>query len=121
MPALPGQAGTPSAGAPYAARFRAGDLRRVRRAVAEWTARAELRGRRAGDFVVAVHEIATNAVRHGSPTARLGLHIAGGTAVQAEVHDGEPDLHDVTIRRGASGSTVILRMRLPGQDARPRG
>jgi serine/threonine-protein kinase RsbW len=145
VPALPGQAGTPSADAPYAARFRAGDLRRVRQAVAEWTARAGLRGRRAGDFVLAVHEIATNAVRHGSPTARLGLHIAGGTAVQAEVHDGgrwppgpaaapapgeggmglrlaRRICDDVTIRRGASGSTVILRMRLPGQGAaRPRG
>jgi len=77
VPALPGQTGTLRAGAPYAARFRAGDLRRVRQAVAEWAARAGLRGQRAGDFVVAVHEIAANAVRHGSPTGRLGLHVAG--------------------------------------------
>jgi histidine kinase-like protein len=41
----------------------------------------------AGDFVIAVHEIATNAVRHGSRLARLGLQIAGETAVQAEIRD----------------------------------
>src|SRR5436189_4839306 len=87
VPALPGQAGTARAGAPYAARFRAGDLGRVRRAVAEWAARAGLRGQRAGDFVIAVHEIAANAVWHGSPTARLGLHVARGTVAQAEIRD----------------------------------
>ncbi len=41
---------------------------------------------RAEDFVIAVSEIAANAVRHGSPAARLLLRVAGG-AVQAEVRD----------------------------------
>jgi anti-sigma regulatory factor (Ser/Thr protein kinase) len=116
-------------------------LRRVRRAVAEWAARAGLRGQRAGDFVIAVHEIAANAVRHGSPLARLVLQIAGGTVAQAEICDsghwpaGAPAApapgesggrglplarqvcDQVTIRRGAGGSTVTLQMSLPARDA----
>jgi STAS domain/Histidine kinase-like ATPase domain len=50
------------------------------------TARAGLPAGRAEDFVLAVSEIAANAVRHGSPTARLLLRVAGGAA-QAEVRD----------------------------------
>jgi serine/threonine-protein kinase RsbW len=122
--------------APYAARFRVDDLRQLRRAVAGWAARTGLPGQRAADFLIAVNEIATNAVRHGSPTARLDLTVAGA-AVQAEVRDsgpwppgpaGAPDpdrggmgvrlarrvCDDVGIRRSADGSTIILRMSLPG-------
>jgi serine/threonine-protein kinase RsbW len=118
-------------------RFSLGDLRRVRRVVAEWAAQAGLRDPRADDFVIAVHEIAANAVRYGSPVARLELRVVGAVA-QAEVRDsghwpsgpaGPPDpgrggmglpvarrvCDDVAICRRASGSTVILRMHLPGQ------
>ena len=132
---MPSASGPPVA-APYAVSFRAHDLRHLRHAVADWAARAGLRGQRAADFVIAVHEIATNAVRHGSPVARLALHIAGATA-QAEVGDSghwvlEPSaepapaglgmgLHvarlvcdQVTIHRAATGSTVIVQMSLPG-------
>ena len=106
---------------------------------------AGLRGRRAGDFLIAVNKIASNVVWRGSPAARLKLQVAGGTAVQAEVRDSgrlppEPPAasapgglgtglqvarrvcDEVTIRRSPRGSTVILCMRLPGQDgARPPG
>ena len=139
MPARPEQAGTPRAGAPYAARFCAGDLRRVRQAVAEWAVQAGLRGRRAGDFLIAVNKIASSVVWRGSPTARLKLQVARGMMVQAEVCDSghappeplaasasgglETGLQvarrvcdEVTIRRGPRGSTVVLRMNLPGQD-----
>jgi anti-sigma regulatory factor (Ser/Thr protein kinase) len=114
-------------------------LRRLRHAVADWAERAGLHGQRATDFVIAVHEIAANAVRHGSPVARLALQIAG-TVAQVEIRDSGhwppgPEAatapgglgmglqvarrvcDEVTIRRGASGSTVILQMSLPGQDA----
>ena len=64
--------------------FRAGDLRQVRRVTAEWAARAGLTGSRAGGFVSAVSEIAANAVRPGSPAARLLLSVTGTMAV-AEV------------------------------------
>jgi serine/threonine-protein kinase RsbW len=117
-------------------RFSLGDLRRVRRAVAEWAAQAGLPDLRAADFMIAVNEIATNAVRYGSPVAQLELTIAG-TAAQAEVRDSghwpseparTPDpgrggmglrlarkvCDDVAVCHGASGSTVILRMNLPG-------
>jgi anti-sigma regulatory factor (Ser/Thr protein kinase) len=121
--------------APYAVSFRADDLRHLRHTVAGWAARAGLHGQRAADFVIAVHEIATNAIRHGSPVARLALQIAG-RAAQAQIRDSghwppEPPaapapgglgmgLHvarqvcdQVTIRRGATGSTIILQMNLP--------
>ena len=42
---------------------------------------------RAEDFVIAVSEIAANAVRYGSPTARLLLLWVAGGAAQAEVRD----------------------------------
>ena len=136
--ALPGQAGRLRAAAPYAARFGAGDLRRVRRAVAEWAVQAGLRGRRAGDFLIAVDQIASNAVWRGSPTARLKLQVAGGTVAQAEVRDSGPlppgpsaapapgglamgmqvarrVCDEVTIRHSPKGSTVTLGMSLPGQ------
>jgi anti-sigma regulatory factor (Ser/Thr protein kinase) len=91
---------------------------------------------RAEDFVIAVSEIAANAVRYGSPAARLLLRVAGGAA-QAEVrdsgrwqpaagaasdggHGGGRGLalarlvcDGVGIRAGAGGTTVILRMNLP--------
>jgi serine/threonine-protein kinase RsbW len=131
-----GEAGAPRAPVPCTLRFSIGDLPRVRRAVAEWAARAGLPELRAADFMIAVNEIATNAVRYGSPVAKLELTI-DGTAAQAEVRDsghwpsgpaGMPDpgrggmglqlarrvCDDVAICRRASASTVILRMNLPG-------
>lgn len=136
MPSASGPPGTPPLAAPYAVSFSVGDLRDLRHAVAGWAAWAGLQGQRAADFVIAVHEIATNAIRHGSPVAHLALRITG-TAAQAEVSDSghwplEPStgpapaglgmgLHvarrvcdQVTIHRGASGSTVIAQMSLPG-------
>ena len=136
MPSASQQPSTPPGAVPYAVSFSAGDLRQLRHAVADWAARAGLQGQRAADFVIAVHEIVTNAIRHGSPVARLALQIAG-TAAQAEVRDSghwppKPPaatppaglgmgLHvarqvcdQVTIHRGATGSTVVVQMTLPG-------
>jgi serine/threonine-protein kinase RsbW len=113
--------------------------------VAEWAVQAGLRGRRAGDFLIAVNQIASSAVWRGSPLARLKLQVAGGSIAQAEVRDsgrsppGPPAApppgglsmglqvarrvcDEVTLRRSPKGSTVILRMSLPGRDgARPHG
>jgi len=137
VPALPGWAGSPQAAAPYAASFGAGDLRRVRRAVAEWAVQAGLRGRRAGDFLIAVNQIASTAVWRGSPLARLKLQVAGGAVALAEVRDGgRPPpgppaapapgglatglqvarrvCDEVTIHHSPKGSTVTLCMSLPG-------
>jgi len=114
------------------------DLPLVRRVTAEWLVRAGLPQERASDFVLAVNEIATNAVRHGSPKASLQLRL-DGSAVLAEVGDSghwppEPAAaakerdgmglalasqvcDRVEIRTGNDGTTVILRMSLPGRQA----
>lgn len=82
---------------------------------------------RTDDFVLAVNEIATNAVRHGSPIADLRLS-AGRAAVTAEVRDsgqwtagldGDGGMGLPLVRRvcdqvhvetGGTGTTVTLRM-----------
>jgi anti-sigma regulatory factor (Ser/Thr protein kinase) len=114
----------------------------VRRVTAAWAARAGLPPDWADDFVIAVHEIAVNAIRYGSPTARLLLRVIGGTVAEAEIRDSgrwppaaaaAPDggwpgrmglalarrvCGDVEIQAGRGGTTVRLRMRLSGT-ARP--
>ena len=66
-------------------RFGIDDLRQVRRMTAQWAERAGMLPEQADGFVIAVNEIATNAVRYGSPAARLLLRVAG--PAQAEVRD----------------------------------
>jgi serine/threonine-protein kinase RsbW len=129
---VPGQ-GVP---APRGVRFSVDDLRLVRRETARWAVQAGMPAGQADDFVIAVNEIATNAVRYGSPEARLLLRVAGGTAAEAEVRDGgtwEPAAgaasgdgrrggmglpltrqvcDEVEIAAGRGGTTVILRMSL---------
>ncbi len=55
---------------PCGVRFSADDLRPVRQVTAAWAARAGLPAARAEDLVIAVSEIAANAVRYGSPAGR---------------------------------------------------
>jgi anti-sigma regulatory factor (Ser/Thr protein kinase) len=66
--------------------FRAGDLPLVRRSTASWALRAGMAADTADDFVIAVNEIATNAVRHGSPDAALRLWVDGRAGL-AEIRD----------------------------------
>ena len=66
--------------------FRAGDLPLVRRRTASWALRAGMPADTADDFVIAVNEIATNAVRHGSPEASLRLWVDGRAGL-AEISD----------------------------------
>jgi serine/threonine-protein kinase RsbW len=54
---------------------------------ARWAERAGMLPEQADGFVIAVNEIATNAVRYGSPAARLLLRIAGEDIAEAEVQD----------------------------------
>ncbi len=58
----------------------------LRHSVASCAERAGLAGEKLGDFVVAVNELLTNAVRHGGGTGRLTLWLAG-SAVVCEVAD----------------------------------
>ena len=66
--------------------FTAADLPRVRRFTVTWAAKAGMSADAADDFVIAVNEIATNAVRHGSPQASLRLWVSAGAAI-AEIRD----------------------------------
>ena len=64
-------------------RFGVENLRRVRQVTARWAAQAGLPPERAEDFVIAVNEIATNAVRYGSPMAWLVLRITRENMAEA--------------------------------------
>jgi anti-sigma regulatory factor (Ser/Thr protein kinase) len=66
--------------------FTAADLPKVRRLTVTWAIKAGMSAEAADDFVIAVNEIATNAVRHGSPKASLRLQVTGGAGV-AEIRD----------------------------------
>ena len=63
----------------------------LRHAVASRAATAGLAGERLDDFVVAVNELLTNAVRHGGGQGRLALWRADD-AVVCEVSDAGPGL-----------------------------
>jgi transposase InsO family protein len=82
----PGRAGEAGLPAPREVRFSGDDLRQVRRVTARWAIRAGPPAGRADDFVIAVHEIAANAARYGSPAARLRLRVTSGAAA-AEIRD----------------------------------
>jgi serine/threonine-protein kinase RsbW len=73
--------------APYRLRFSVDDLRLVRQVTGHWAARAGLAQERAADFVLAVNEVATNAVRHGSPEGWLQLRVTGPDMAVAKVRD----------------------------------
>ncbi len=96
---------------PCGVRFRADDLRPVRRVTARWAVQAGLPAARAEDFVIAVSEIAANAVRYGSPAARLLLRVAGGAA-QAEVRDSgcwRPAAAEAPVTGAAAGEALRWR------------
>ncbi len=112
----------------------------VRRFVAVHARECGLDEESVGDLVIAVNEIATNGVRHGSPTAELHMWAADGRVV-AEIRDEghwepcaegeEPPPSDaeggmglwvtrqicsaVHIIAGERGTTVRLEMPLPAR------
>jgi anti-sigma regulatory factor (Ser/Thr protein kinase) len=66
--------------------FDAGTLPALRRAVLAEAVAAGLAGDRAGDVVLALHELAANAVRHGGGAGRLRMTVTGG-ALRCQVSD----------------------------------
>jgi anti-sigma regulatory factor (Ser/Thr protein kinase) len=58
--------------------FDAGMLPELRRAVLAEAVAADMPDDRAADVMLAVHELAANAVRHGGGTGRLRMHAAAG-------------------------------------------
>jgi anti-sigma regulatory factor (Ser/Thr protein kinase) len=62
----------------------------LRAAVAAHGARAGLAEDRVGDLILAVHELAANAVRHGAGHGRLRIWITGGELHCEVTDDGPP-------------------------------
>ncbi len=120
---------SPPPGAPVRRfRFRLPDLPRVRQFAEDEARDAGMPEEAIGDFVIAVNEVATNAVTHGADRATLRTWTVNGDLV-VEVHDegtwkpgpmpgaiGGMGLwvarllsSDLTLRVGSGGSTVIMR------------
>jgi anti-sigma regulatory factor (Ser/Thr protein kinase) len=73
----------------YAAEFTAAEVPAVRVQVEDLAARAGLGQPALGDWVTAVNELLTNAVRHGGGSGRLHLEYHGGEYHGGEYHGGE--------------------------------
>jgi serine/threonine-protein kinase RsbW len=71
----------------------------VRHDVAAHAAAVGLASERLEDFVLAVNELMTNAIRHGGGSAHVTLRLAGGTLI-CEVADHGPGLADPATASG---------------------
>jgi anti-sigma regulatory factor (Ser/Thr protein kinase) len=101
----------------YAAEFTAAEVAAVRARVEEFAARVGLGQPALGDWVTAVNELLTNAVRHGGGSGRLHLEYDGG-----EYHGGEYGGEDhgrlrCEVRDDGDGFAVEDYL---GRSARPR-
>jgi anti-sigma regulatory factor (Ser/Thr protein kinase) len=74
--------------------FNLADLRRIRRIVTSMAVGSGLPGSRADELALAVNEIASNAVVHGSPPARLRIWQGEGELI-CEVSDSGEGIKDV--------------------------
>ncbi|HEY0933011.1 MAG TPA: ATP-binding protein [Trebonia sp.] len=79
--------------------FDAGTLQLLRARVAACVAAAGLPEGRAADVILAVHELAANAVRHGAGAGRLLLRAAGGM-LYCQVTDAGPGPDTWPLRQG---------------------
>jgi len=77
-------------------RFTLGDVAKVRRHVADCVVRAGLDGPRSEDFVLAVHEVMCNAIRHGGGSGLVRVCRDDGV-LRCEVTDHGPGLSQDTI------------------------
>ena len=73
--------------------FDAGTLSRLRKAVFDEAAGAGMPNHRAADVVIAVHELAANAVRHGAGGGLLTIRIQAGQ-LRCRVSDTGPERID---------------------------
>src|SRR3954451_5722577 len=102
-PQLPVAAG-PDAG-PFEIGFTAADLPALRGAGRGRAREAGLSGVPLDDLVVAVHELATNAVRHGGGRGRLDLRRDGDTLI-CDVTDRGPGFGEVPVPSGPPPAEV---------------
>jgi serine/threonine-protein kinase RsbW len=80
--------------------FERSQVTRLRHAVASCVGRAGLMGQRLDDFVLAVNELLTNAVRHGGGKGRLQLWRRGDEVV-CEVSDHGAGFDETRLSSGA--------------------
>lgn len=76
--------------------FDSGTLHTLRAAVQARASRAGLAGHRVEDIVLAIHELAANAVRHGAGAGRLRVWDLAG-ALHCQVDDGASVLDDPAV------------------------
>ena len=96
--------------------FDAGSLYALRAAVAAHDTRAGMPEPRAGDIVLAVHELAVNAIRHGAGHGRLRISEHDGALHCQVTDDGTPPA-----ATGSPGPGPPAPARVPlAQRARPR-
>jgi anti-sigma regulatory factor (Ser/Thr protein kinase) len=86
--------------------FGVADLPELRRLVGSTALSAGLTGQRAEDLVLAVNEIATNALIHGRPPATLRIRSAGRELV-CEVSDAGEGIKDVLAGQLAPPATSL--------------
>ena len=77
-------------------------LAELRSAVLGYATACGMPGDRAIDVMLAVHELAANAVRHGPGHGRLRMHVSA-SALHCEVSDPGPPSRDGRVRDGAGG------------------
>ena len=94
-PARPGAG--PAAGGLLDRRFDAGGLAALRAVVLAYAVEAGLPENRAKDVMLAAHELAANAVRHGAGAGRLQMR-AGDGMLRVQVHDVGPASRNVQAR-----------------------
>lgn len=82
--------------------FDTGALAGLRQAVLGYATACGMPGDRAIDVMLAVHELATNAVRHGPGHGRLRLHVTAST-LHCEVSDPGPSSRDARAPDSTSG------------------
>jgi anti-sigma regulatory factor (Ser/Thr protein kinase) len=70
--------------------FDAGTLSELRKAVLAEASAAGMSAERAGDVMLAVHELAANAVRHGAGEGWLSMSVTAGQ-LHCQVSDAGPD------------------------------
>lgn len=99
---------------PLVASFAARHITDLRHHVAGYCARAGLAGQRLDDFVLAVYELLTNAVRHGGGTGSLRLW-RDGDALVCEVRDTGEGFAGPGAPRPSMSTPGGLGIRIAGQ------
>ena len=95
-----GTSGAPDEGVLLDEGFNAATLHRLRDRVKACAVAAGMSASRVPDIILAVHELAANAVRHGAGKGRLVLHTAPGGALTCQVSDTGPGPLPWPVRQG---------------------